>query len=59
MTKEYKDAQFGKKFYSKYLGCECVVVKVLADNNWYFVAKNHSNKIMKAGTVYSYFFGEE
>lgn len=47
---------FGNKFYSPFLGCECIVVEVLNNDKWYFIAAKSPRKILKAGSPLDYFF---
>jgi hypothetical protein len=39
---------FGKRFYSTYFQCDCIVTYYNNDEDWYFVAAVYPLKVVKA-----------
>lgn len=50
---------FGKKFYSNYFGCECIVLQVINDDLWFFVTAKQPTHVKKAQAKFSEIFIEE
>lgn len=44
---------FGKKFYSNYFGCNCIVTQVIDNKTWFFVTEKRPTEVLKAQTKLS------